>query len=66
MTDFTGLFKKTVQTPHGAGKVENVYITELGYVMLKVKVKKDGHLKYINYNIGVLQKTENTDDVFFN
>jgi len=65
MADSSGSLKKNIQTPNGKGKVEKIYITELGYVMAKVKFRKNGVANYINYTLGSLQKNEDTQDVFF-
>jgi hypothetical protein len=64
MADSNGL-KKTIQTPNGKGKVEKIYITELGHVMVKVKIRKNGIASYINYALGNLQKNIDTQDIFF-
>lgn len=65
MADSNIFLKKTVQTPDGKGKVEKIYITELGHVMAKVKIRKNGVANYINYTLGNLQKNDDTKDIFF-
>ena len=64
MADSNNL-KKTIQTHDGKGKVEKIYITELGHVMAKVKIRKNGIANYINYTLGSLQKNEDNQDIFF-
>jgi hypothetical protein len=61
----TSLIKRTVKTPSGNGKVEDIYITELGYVMIKVKLKESSGVKFVNYNIGVLEKLAQSDQIEF-
>lgn len=65
MAEFNNFLKKSVQTPSGKGKVQSIYITELGHVMAKVKIRKNGASSYINYNIGNLQRNADTEDIFF-
>jgi len=31
-----------VSTPHGEGEVESIYITQLGYIMVKISIKSIG------------------------
>lgn len=60
------LLKKTVKTEAGIGKIDDIYITELGYVMIKVKFKSgDSGVRFVNYNLGTLQKLFDTDQIQF-
>lgn len=48
-----------IQTPSGEGVVKDIWVSELGYLMVKVLLKEDN--TFINYNIG----TFNSDDNIF-
>jgi hypothetical protein len=65
MAEQTSLLKRIVKTPVGVGKVEDVYITELGYVMIKVKFKDNTGMKYVNYNIGSLDGSKHSKELQF-
>ena len=47
-----------IKTPKGLVKIENIYISELGYLMLKVSLKNN---TFITYNLG----KHNSDDNMF-
>lgn len=49
-----------INTPNGIGELENVYVSELGFLMVKIYFK-NGTL--ITYNLG---KYDENDNIFTN
>lgn len=49
-----------INTPKGLGKLDRIYISELGFLMIKIELE-DGC--YIGYNLG---KHDPTDNIFSN
>ena len=50
--------KVLLETPKGIGELENLYISELGFLMLRVYFQNG---TYITYNLG---KHNSTDNLF--
>jgi len=48
----------TVKTPKGIGELDNIYISELGFLMVKIYFKNG---TYITYNLG---KHDENNNVF--
>jgi len=44
--------KRPILTPCGRGEIENIYLTDIGYMMVKVWYEKDGI--FINWKIDKL------------
>ena len=55
--------KVSLETPKGIGELENLYISELGFLMLKVYFKNG---TYTTYNLGKHDPTNNlfTKEIF--
>lgn len=55
--------KVSLETPKGIGELENLYISELGFLMLKVYFKNK---TYTTYNLGKHDPTNNlfTKEIF--
>jgi hypothetical protein len=49
-----------IETPKGLGEIEKLYVSELGYLMLKVYFENG---TFITYNLG---KHDEMDNVFTN
>lgn len=64
MSTSTSLLKRSVKTPRGIGKVEDIYITELGFLMIKVKFKDEG-IRFINYNLGQAENVLKSKEIQF-
>jgi hypothetical protein len=47
-----------VNTPKGLGELDRIYISELGFLMIKIKLENGC---YIGYNLG---KYDPTDNIF--
>lgn len=45
-----------VQTPKGLGEIDKIYISELGYLMLKVSFENG---TFITYNLGIHNPEDN-------
>ncbi len=58
------LIKSKVETPNGVGTVENIYTTELGFLMMKIKFNEKG-VRYINYNLGLADKVLGSKEIKF-
>ncbi len=42
--------KVNIITPKGIGSIENMYVTELGFLMIRVYISED--TRWISYNLG--------------
>ena len=49
-----------INTPNGIGELENVYVSELGFLMVKIYFKNG---TFITYNLG---KYDENDNIFTN
>jgi hypothetical protein len=49
-----------INTPDGIGELENVYVSELGFLMVKIYFKNG---TFITYNLG---KYDENDNIFTN
>ena len=49
-----------INTPNGIGELENVYVSELGFLMVKIYFKNGS---FITYNLG---KYDENDNIFTN
>jgi hypothetical protein len=49
-----------INTPDGVGELENVYVSELGFLMVKIYFKNG---TFITYNLG---KYDENDNIFTN
>jgi hypothetical protein len=49
-----------INTPDGIGELENVYVSELGFLMVKIYFKNGS---FITYNLG---KYDENDNIFTN
>ncbi len=50
------MVKPTIQTPKGEGQIESLYISELGFLMLKIYFKNG---TFLTYNLGVHNPNQN-------
>ena len=49
-----------INTPNGIGELENIYVSELGFLMVKIYFKNG---TFITYNLG---KYDENDNIFTN
>jgi len=49
-----------INTPNGIGELENIYVSELGFLMVKIYFKNGS---FITYNLG---KYDENDNIFTN
>ena len=49
-----------INTPDGIGELENIYVSELGFLMVKIYFKNGA---FITYNLG---KYDENDNIFTN
>ena len=59
------ILKRKVETSNGVGIIEDLYITELGFLMMKIKFENKG-VRYVNYNLGQADALLNSKEIKFN
>jgi hypothetical protein len=50
----------TINTPNGVGELEKIYLSELGYLMVKLK---NGDKTFTSYNLGKPKDELSIDDL---
>jgi hypothetical protein len=51
--------KIIIDTPSGIGTIEELGVSDLGFLMIRINIEKDGESKWVTYNLGIHSTKEN-------